>query len=48
MTPKVSVLDVVFVVDLLALKDSFNETVRISPTDLALLSPAKKPDEVLL
>ena len=47
-TPKVSVFDVVFVVDLLALKDSFNVTVRISPTLLALLSPAKKPDDVLL
>ena len=43
-TPNVSVFDVVFVVDLLALKDSFKVTVKMSPILLALLSPAKKPD----
>ena len=43
-TPKVSCLDVVFVVDLLALKDSLRVTVSISPTFLALLSLAKKPE----
>ena len=40
-TPNVSVFEVVLVVDLLALKDSFNETVNISPTVFARLSPAK-------
>ena len=47
-TPKVSVFEVVFVVDLLALSDSFKVTVKISPILFALLSLAKKPEEVLL